>query len=87
MMLFLAIPGLVIGAIVFVARDVYVALVAQNFFAVLGILQNADTGTFRHPFVWAYAIAALAAAAFVASRRYFTPPFLRTSGVRSGLRQ
>jgi hypothetical protein len=91
MMLFLALPGLVIGALVYVVRNVWVAIVAQSFFAVIGMVQNIDASAFRHPFVWAYALAALSVAvfaimlAFAARRR---PPLGRgprptMSGLRS----
>ena len=69
MMAFLAIPGAVTGVLVFVVRDRAVAILGQNLFAMIGITRSADVGVFRHPFVWAYAVAIVAAlAAFLALR-------------------
>lgn len=69
MIAFLALPGLVTGIVVFVARDRVSAILVQNFFAMIGITKNADLDVFRHPFVWAYATAALAAASAVFALR------------------
>lgn len=63
MIAFLALPGLVTGVIVFVARDPVAAILAQNFLAMIGITKSADLDVFRHPFVWAYAVAVVAALA------------------------
>jgi len=60
MIAFLALPGLVTGVIVLVARDWTAGILAQNLFAMIGVTKSADLDVFRHPFVWAYAVAAIA---------------------------
>jgi hypothetical protein len=70
MMAFLMLPGLVTGGLVFVVRDRAVAILAQNLFALIGVTKNADASVFRHPFLWAYAVAIVAAAAAFLTLRW-----------------
>jgi len=60
MMAFLAVPGLVTGAMLFVGRDLFAALLVQNVFAVVGMSRNVDTNVFQNPFVGVYVQAVLA---------------------------
>ncbi len=69
MMAFLALPGLVVSLVVFVARDRILAMLVQNLFAVVGISKNLEASAFRHPFAWAYGVAALAALATLVALR------------------
>lgn len=62
MVAFLALPGLVTALVLFVARDLVTAVLAQSLFAMIGVTKNADLDVFRHPFSWAYAVAAVAVA-------------------------
>jgi hypothetical protein len=69
MMLFLLLPGLVIGALVFWFRSATLAVSAQTAFAILGMAQKTDPRMMMHPYVWAYAIAAASVLAFALTRR------------------
>jgi hypothetical protein len=69
MIAFLALPGLVVSVLVFVLRDRAIAILAQNLFAMIGVTKSVDPEVFRRPFVWAYALAALAVTAAVLALR------------------
>lgn len=59
MVLFLMLPSIGTAIAYFVARDVYAAIIIQNFFGIVGVLGGTpDLSIFRQPLIVAYALAA-----------------------------
>ncbi len=54
MVVFLMIPGLVTSIIFFLGRDVYAAILMQNFLGMIGVGQSIDLGVFRAPHLLSY---------------------------------
>lgn len=49
MMLFLMVPGLVTSLVYFLGRDIYAAIIVQNFLGMMGVMQNLDLTFYRRP--------------------------------------
>jgi hypothetical protein len=64
--LFLMIPGLVTSLVYFLGRDIYAAILIQNFLGMIGVMRNIDLTLFRQPLYPLYALTLLSILALVA---------------------
>jgi hypothetical protein len=65
--LFLLIPGLVTGLVYFIGRELYAAIVIQNFLGMIGVSRNADAQFYGQPLYPLYYLALLAVLALLLS--------------------
>lgn len=79
MVLFLLIPGLVTSLVYFLGRDIYAAMVIQNFAAMIGVGRNIDLTPFREPRYPLYVLALLSVAVLIAAHILMLQ---RNAGVR-----
>jgi hypothetical protein len=69
MVLFLLVPGLVTSLVYFLGRDLYAAVVVQNFLGMIGVGQSADLSFLNRPLVPLYLIVLVAVATLLAADR------------------
>lgn len=65
MVLFLMVPGLVTSLVYFLGRDIYAAVIIQNFLGMLGVMQNIDVAFFSRPLYPLYALVLVSVLALV----------------------
>jgi hypothetical protein len=63
--LFLMLPGLVTSLVYFLGRDVYAAILIQNFLGMIGVMRNMDLDFFRQPLYPLYALTLISILALV----------------------
>jgi hypothetical protein len=64
--LFLMLPGLVTSLVYFIGRDVYAAILIQNYLGMIGVMRSIDLSYFSQPLYPLYALTLLSVLALVA---------------------
>lgn len=67
MVLFLMIPAVAPSVAFFVGRDIYAAIIVQNFLGIVGVMQNIDLQAYSQPMFQMYVLTIPAIAALIAS--------------------